>query len=99
MQTEMTPSQIQKVCSSTHLNLLLKIQQHILEISGSTFPAFSSQENQSLHVEFSLNFPEISTVSHVWKWESHMRNKEILHSGCVAPEYSNKMPWGGFSSS
>lgn len=58
MQTKMTASQIQKVCSSTHLNLLLKIHQHILETSGFTFPAFSSQENQSLHMEFSSNFPE-----------------------------------------
>lgn len=100
MQTEMTASQIQKVCSSTHLNLLLKIHQHILEISGFTFPAFSSQENQSLRMEFSLNFPEISTVSHMWKWESHRRTRgNTLHSGCVAPVYSNKVSWGGFSPS
>lgn len=71
MQTEIMPSQIQKVCSSTYLNLLAKIHQYIVENLGSTLSEFSGQWNLSLNMAFSLNSPEISTTdytsaSHTW---------------------------------
>lgn len=87
-----------------HLNLLPKIYQYIQENLGSTLSEFSGQWDLSLNMNFSFNFPEISTTdyasaSHTWNripCESQRKWEKRLCSGFVAPEYNKEMAWGEF---